>query len=64
MSAKIEFTGAFWQLSLPCGDKVTVSGIDAKVPQICPKCKSVFAHLTITRVPASEVGVPPQRVRC
>ncbi|OGZ08676.1 MAG: hypothetical protein A3D65_01190 [Candidatus Lloydbacteria bacterium RIFCSPHIGHO2_02_FULL_50_13] len=63
MNAKIEFTGYFWQLTLPCGDKVTVSDIDAKVPQVCPKCKTVFAHFTVTRVPMPKVA-EPQRVRC
>lgn len=63
MNAKIEYAGAFWQLTLPCGDKITVSGIDATAPGICPKCKSVFARLTVTRVPMP-AAAEPQRVRC
>ena len=63
MNAKIEYTGAFWQLTLPCGDKITVSGIDATVPQVCPKCKKVFAQIQVTRVPMPEI-TESKRVRC
>jgi len=63
MNAKIEFTGYFWRLTLPCGDKITVSDINATVPGICPKCKKLFVRLTVTRVPMPEVA-EPQRVRC
>ncbi len=62
-NAKIEYVGYFWQLTLPCGDKITVSGIDAQVPNVCPNCGKVFAQIKVTRVPMQEVA-PPQRVRC
>lgn len=61
--AKIEHVGYFWQLTLPCGDKVTVSGIDATVPQVCPKCKKIFGRIAVTRMPMPSI-VEPQRVRC
>lgn len=63
INARIEYKTDFWQLTLPCGDKITVSGIDAKVPQVCPKCKKLFAHMSVTRV-QKPVAVEPQRVRC
>lgn len=63
MNARIEYAGYGWQLTLPCGDKLAISGIDAKIPQICPKCKKIFGHVVVIRVP-KEVAPEPRQIRC
>ena len=61
MQAKIEFVSGFWQLTLPCGHSIEVSGLYAEVPQVCPVCKKTFVHLSARRV---AIQSEPARVRC
>ena len=47
--ATVELKGCYWEMKLPCGDEIRVSGPYQQVPQVCPVCKKAFIHVSVVQ---------------
>ncbi len=47
--ATVELKGFYWEMKLPCGDVIGVSGPHQQAPQICPVCKKTFPHVSVVQ---------------